>query len=211
MEPTAHQGILTVGHSNHPVESLIALLKMHAVQAVADVRSSPYSRYHAQFNRGEIEASLHNAGIAYEFFGDELGARPPGLGAYRNGHIDFRELAASPKFEDGLRRLILLGQSRRVAVMCAERDPLECHRMILVGRALSRKGVPVKHILPDGRLESNEDAERRLVNRLDIQGSLFEPAPTAAELIDRAYEAQGRRIAHSPETSEDASVPDSHG
>ena len=80
MEAIIPQGILTIGHSNHQIESLIALLKMHAVQVVADVRSSPYSRYHSQFNRGQIEGPLSNAGMTYEFFGDELGGAALGAG-----------------------------------------------------------------------------------------------------------------------------------
>jgi hypothetical protein len=141
----------------------------------------------------------------YAFLGDELGARPEGQDCYRNGRTDFHGLENSPKFQQGLRRLTEMAQFQRVALMCAERDPLECHRMILVSHALSRKGVPVKHILADGRLESNEDAERRLVQRLDIQGNLFEPVLTPAELIERAYEVQGRKIAYGPQPVEDVS------
>ena len=133
-------------------------------------------------------------------------ARPSGRDCYRNGRIDFHAIAVSSRFQEGLQRLILIGRSQHTAIMCAESDPLECHRMILVSRALSRKGVSIEHILPDGRLESNEDAERRLVSRLDIQGGLFEPTPTPEELIERAYEVQGQKIAYSLEATEDVPV-----
>jgi|WetSurMetagenome_2_1015567.scaffolds.fasta_scaffold221360_2 uncharacterized protein (DUF488 family) len=200
------QEILTVGHSNHSVEDFIALLKNHSVQVVADVRSSPYSQRHPQFNRGTVEAHLRDAAIDYTFLGDELGARPAGQDCYRDGRVSFHELECSARFQEGLRKLMQIAQFRRVALLCAERDPLECHRMILVSHALSRKGIPVSHILADGTVESNEAAERRLVSRLDIQGGLFEPPQTPAELIERAYEEQAQKIAYSPEPLHDISA-----
>jgi uncharacterized protein (DUF488 family) len=199
------QEILTVGHSNHSIEDFIILLKNQSVQVVADVRSAPYSRFHPQFNRGSVDAYLLNAGMDYVFMGDQLGARPADQVCYKDGRVDFRGLENSPNFQDGLCRLIQAAHLRRVSLMCAERDPIECHRMVLISRALSRKGVPVKHVLSNGRLESNEDAERRLVKQLDIQGSLFEPILTLPELIEKAYEVQGQKIAYGAEPVGDVS------
>src|SRR5439155_24000994 len=76
METAESHRLFTVGHSNLEAEGLLGLLRAAGVTAVADVRSSPYSRRLPQFNRAALEASLRAAGIAYVFLGAELGGRP---------------------------------------------------------------------------------------------------------------------------------------
>lgn len=187
--------VFTIGHSTHAIEGFIDLLKCYEIVVLADVRSSPYSRYCPHFNREVLRSALANVGVRYVFLGKELGARPENPSCYERGSVSFSRMARSPEFRDGIRQL--RGAARqRLAIMCAEKDPLDCHRAILVGRELVRLGVRVTHILEDGSAEEHASAEHRLVRKLKIEPTLFEPLTTATGLIERAYEEQAGKIAH---------------
>jgi uncharacterized protein (DUF488 family) len=191
---TDRQPVFTLGHSNHPIEDFLALLRPHQIQVVADVRSTPFSRFNPQYNRQRLEASLRAEGIDYLFLGEELGARSSDPNCYDGDRVSYAKLAATESFKRGLRRVIEESQTRRVALMCAEREPLDCHRTILVSRELSKENVPVMHIRADGTLEDHRHVMQRLVAALDLGGpDLFE---TADDPFEAAYEAQGRRIAY---------------
>ncbi|MEF2074803.1 DUF488 domain-containing protein [Consotaella aegiceratis] len=185
--------IATIGHSTHPIEHFVGLLRMNGVTAVADVRSTPFSRRNPQFNREALQADLGRAGIAYVHLGRELGARSPDPEHYEGGRISYERLAESARFQEGIARVIDGAARHRIALMCAERDPIICHRTILVSRALVRRGVAVEHILADGRIEPHADAMDRLVRELNLDpDDLF---VTDDDLHERAYQAQGRRMA----------------
>lgn len=193
--------VYTIGHSNHPIERFVSLLQQHGIQVVADVRSKPASRFNPQFNRKALEAVLAANGIRYEFLGVELGARTEDPACYERGRVAYQRLAATEPFRRGLERVRSLADESRVAIMCAEYEPLDCHRTILVARELSKANVPIAHILRDGTLESGDKADARLVERLKLRSDeLFAPADANGEreLIDRAYEIQGARIAYTP-------------
>jgi uncharacterized protein (DUF488 family) len=151
--------ILTIGHSNHPIERFIALLKQHRVEMLADIRSRPASRFAPQFNRKALEASLAGAGIGYIYLGDRLGGRAR---SDTSGTVsmDLETRLRDPAFGEGLERLVAEASARPAAMMCAEKDPADCHRSFLVGRALTRAGHTVRHILADGSLR---EAERELL------------------------------------------------
>jgi uncharacterized protein (DUF488 family) len=186
--------ILTVGHSSHTWEQFLALLNAHAVNAIYDVRSAPYSQMHPQFNRETIAHGLAEVGIAYSFFGGELGGRSDDSDCYDGPRVRYDWLAKRAAFRDGLARVLEGVQKSRVAPMCAEKEPLECHRTILVSRHLVNADVDVQHILGDGTLESHGQTLNRLLRQLDLptQG-LFR---SHTEVIEDAYRAQERRIAH---------------
>ena len=153
--------IFTVGHSNHSFDDLAALLRGHEVTVVADVRSVPYSRRHPQFNRRAIERSLAAHDIRYVFLGAELGARTPDASCYEeDGRVSFVRLAKTGAFRRGIERVLETAASSRLALLCAEHDPTNCHRTMLVAPALS--GVAIAHILADGRLETHEQVLDRL-------------------------------------------------
>jgi uncharacterized protein (DUF488 family) len=189
--------IYTIGHSNHPIERMLALLQQHHIEALADVRSNPYSRFNPQFNRERLQASLAAAAIRYVFLGEELGARSKDPACYdENGRVSYTKLAGTSLFRRGLERLQTGTQQHRIAVMCAERDPLECHRTILVTRELEKIGIPVTHILHDGSLETNSSAMTRLAAELKLASTdLFR---TPDELIQDAYDLQGSRMGWAP-------------
>lgn len=192
--------LYTIGHSTHSTEQLLHLLSMHHINAVADVRSSPFSRYNPQFNRESLQKALRVAGIEYVFLGKELGARCEDPACYADGRLQFDRLAQTDAFQSGLTRLRRGMESYRVALLCAEKDPITCHRMILVCRNIRQAAPKIEHILEDGGVEDNPHAERRLMQFLGIQeNALF---ATPEELIERAYDIQGRRIAHEEKKDE---------
>lgn len=185
--------IYTVGHSNHPVEHLLALLQRYGVTALADVRSTPYSRFNPQFRRDALAASLASSSIEYIFLGETLGARSKDRSCYEeDGRVSYRKLAASELFRQGIERLLELASTHRVAIMCAEKDPLDCHRTILVARELVKRGVSVAHILATGEIESHPQAMARLRGKLKLQT----PDLFGGYLDEEAYEVRGRQIAY---------------
>jgi len=188
----AHR-LLTIGHSTHPVERFISLLRQHGVTAVADVRSAPYSRHVPQYSRDALRAQLTRQGIDYVFLGQELGARPADEACYEDGRVDFARLARTPAFRAGLARVVTGTHTQAIAMMCAERDPLDCHRAILVCRHLRGRVPEIAHILADGSLEPHGDAERRLVVLAGLEAPhLFS---SQEDLVERAYDRQAARVA----------------
>jgi uncharacterized protein (DUF488 family) len=185
--------LFTIGHSNHSIERLLELLARHAVSAVADVRSTPFSRYNPQFNRENVQKALKGAGIEYVFLGKELGARSEDPSCFLDGKLQFDLLAQSTLFRSGLARLCKGMENYLVSLLCAEKDPILCHRMILVCRNMRSDAPDILHILEDGSLESNRESERRLMRALGMPEShLF---ATSGDLIEKAYDLQGKRIA----------------
>jgi uncharacterized protein (DUF488 family) len=186
--------ILTVGHSTHQLEHFLALLTRHNVTAVADVRSVPASRFTPQFNRDAITRALRDVGIQYVFLGDELGARSTDPDCYVAGQVRYGRLAKTRSFLNGIQRLLDGRDNQRIAVMCAEQEPLDCHRTVLVARVLVDHQVPVHHIHSDGQLESHDDAMARLMAGFGLdQPDLFH---TRDELLNEALSRQEQRIAY---------------
>jgi uncharacterized protein (DUF488 family) len=160
----------TIGHSNHPIAVFLALLRRHGIAVVADVRSRPSSRFCPQFNRASLAASLAAAGLGYEFLGGDLGGRSADPAHLRDGRVDYGLVATGAPFRRGLDRVRQLSAGAAVALMCAERDPLDCHRTLLVGVRLRGPDLALVHILADGAAEPHEAAERRLLARHRLDG-----------------------------------------
>ena len=164
MSATQHP-VLTIGHSNHSLEAFLELLRTHAIDEVADVRSSPYSRYTPHFSHGVLSEALDRGGIGYAFLGGELGGRPSDRSCYdSDGRVRYDRVAATDLFDDGIRQIIHGADERRIVLMCAEKEPLDCHRTLLVARALVDREVDVAHIHADGSLEEHAAAMDRLVS-----------------------------------------------
>lgn len=186
--------IFTIGHSTHSLETFAGLLRQHDVTALADVRSSPFSRFNPQFNKDSLERGLKALAIQYVFLGRELGARPTDPSCYENGHVSFVRLSKTELFQSGLDRVMLGSKKYRIALMCAEKEPLECHRTILVARALVERGSTVEHIHADGRLESYESALGRLLDLVGLPSEdMFQ---TRDQLAALALMRQAERIAY---------------
>jgi len=167
--------LLTVGHSNHPIEHFVALVREHSVEALIDVRSSPYSRFAPQFNREALKATLERHGIRYGFLGRELGGRPEDEQYYdEEGHVLYGRVAASVVFQAGIERLERGLDGYRIAIMCSEEDPTNCHRRLLVARVLLDRGVDVVHLRGDGRQQ--RDGELGAMGQGDIFNGFEEKA-----------------------------------
>jgi uncharacterized protein (DUF488 family) len=186
--------IWTIGHSNHSALRLIDLLQGAGVECVADVRSVPFSRRNPQFGQRALIASLKDAGIEYWFLGDALGARPKDEDCYESGKVSYARIAATVAFRDAIAELMDRSQSKRIAIMCAEKEPLDCHRTILVGRALAQRGVELRHILADGRIEPHAALEERLLHLAKEHVDLLSSRDAA---LARAYDKRGRQMAFS--------------
>lgn len=184
--------IYSVGHSNHPLAHFLQLLRVHGVNLLADVRSTPYSRFNPQFRRDALTAALNENGIEYLFLGEELGARSKDPACYDDGRVSYRKLAATDLFRQGIDRLLAAANKHKVAIMCAEKDPLDCHRTILVARELARRGASVAHILASGGVESHDQVMQRLREKLKIEPhDLF-----GDDVNEQAYELRGQQIAY---------------
>jgi len=189
--------LFTIGHSVHTVARFVELLKKHSVNTLCDVRSSPYSRFTPQFNRESLkeEASRHR--ILYLYLGAELGPRSSDQACYENGKVQYHRLAEKEIFQQGLVRLRKGMANYRIALMCAEKDPIMCHRMLLICRNLRGNDILIRHILQDGSLEDNRDTEQRIMKSLKIDpADLFS---TEEAQIQRAYDIQAEKIAYTLE------------
>src|SRR6266511_266153 len=187
--------VYSIGHSTHSIEAFVALLKEMRIAAIADVRSTPYSRWRPYFHRDALRHSLAEHGIEYVFLGVELGGRgTEGSTHDEDGRIQYRSIAESEKFRGGLKRVRAGSERMSLALMCAESDPLECHRGILISRLLVAGGTWVTHIHADGQLETHRNAERRLVRLAGLhEPDLFR---TEDQILADAYSRQEARIAY---------------
>lgn len=186
--------IYTVGHSTHEIETFLELLAKHEISAVADVRSTPASRFNPQFNREALKAALGRVSIGYVYLGRELGARSDDPNCYVDGKVQYERLAKTPAYGAGIERLMTGRADHRIAIMCSEREPLDCHRTVLVTESLFALGVPVVHILGDGALEPHDETRSRL---REIHG-LAEPDlfHSTEQLVAQALSRQEERIAY---------------
>lgn len=145
--------IFTIGHSNVAAERIIELLKQYGIEVLIDVRSVPYSRHNPQFNRENFQHALQTASIQYTYAGQALGGRPDDPTCYEDGQIQYKRIMDKPWYQEGIGHLIRVANGQRVALMCSEEDPLQCHRHNLIAQTLLEQGVTVWHIRGDGRLE----------------------------------------------------------
>jgi uncharacterized protein (DUF488 family) len=193
MTSSAKKAIYTIGHSLHDASTFLAYLKANAVDAVVDVRSSPYSRRAPQFSRSEMKRWLAEANIRYYFSGRELGGRPDDPALYEGNRASYIKMRETDTFVSGLGKLIRAAEYLRIALVCAEADPITCHRFLLVGRALHERGLDVLHLLSNGDVESHQHGEHRLVRSLGLtQSELF---AAGTEIVSEAYALQQAKVA----------------
>jgi uncharacterized protein (DUF488 family) len=141
----------SIGHSTHPLEEFVHILRAHGVDRVVDVRTVPKSRHNPWFAEDQLRRTLPASGIDYRRIEALGGLRHPGKdspnGAWRNpsfrGYADHMQ---TPGFAAGMEELLALGEEATVAIMCAEAVPWRCHRS-LIGDALIVRGVAVEDIL----------------------------------------------------------------
>jgi uncharacterized protein (DUF488 family) len=188
--------LLTIGHSNIPAPRFTAMLRAAGADAIADVRSMPVSRFCPWFSAKNLAPLLASESMIYLFFGEELGGRPRDSSLYCDGVADYDAMARQPSFQAGLERLLHDAGRHRLCLMCSEREPLDCHRCLLVARALAARGARIGHILYDGAIEPHAATEQRLLRLADADNDLFasgQHARLAAAYRRRSY-AVGYRV-----------------
>ena len=174
----------TIGHSIHPLSKFLKFLSFHNINCIIDVRSIPSIKYAAQYNREYLDSELKQKGIRYLFMGDVLGA------AYDAGKIEM--------FQSGIQRIIEeIKNGAVIAIMCTDKEPLNCHRFTLVSRALTSHGTIVNHILKDGTLCSNDDLEKRLLEKYQhdyAHGASSQQLTARQEALEKAYSEQSKQL-----------------
>src|SRR5437764_4604041 len=195
MAPAPAFDLFTIGHSDHPIEQFLALMQGAGVTAIADVRSVPSSRRYPWFSRTQLADRLAREGLAYVPLGDALGGRPRDPALLRDGVADYEAMAGTPEFRAGLDRVSEGARSFRICLMCAEREPLDCHRCLLIAPALAARGLAIGHILADGTIEPHAATEERLIALAGEGDDLFRDraAGLAAAYRRRAGRAAYRR------------------
>ena len=188
----------SIGHSNVPAERFVALLGGAGISAVADVRTVPFSRFCPWFSAKNLTPLLAREGVDYLSYGDALGGRPRDASLYCDGVADYEAMARQPDFAAGIERL-LAGAARRrdkgcICLMCAEREPLECHRCLLVARTLAERGLTIGHIRHDGTIEPHTTTEQRLLQLDRKDGDLFVTGQD--ERLAAAYRSYARAVAY---------------
>ena len=186
--------LFSIGHSNIPAERFVAMLRKAGVNAIADVRSTPRSRRFPWFSGENLALRLQGDGIAYVPFADSLGGRPRDPTLYRDGVADYEKMAQQPEFCGGLDRLLKLATQHRICLMCAEREPLDCHRCLLVARAVAERGLAVGHILHDATIEPHTATEQRLLACSGPDADLF--VTGQRERLAAAYRRRCRAVAY---------------
>lgn len=186
--------LLSIGHSNIPAERFVALLKAAGAGTVADVRSVPLSRHFPWFSKNNLAALLSAERISYLAMGDTLGGRPRDERLYRAGVADYEAMASQPEFRAGLVEVRNAAARSRVCLMCAEREPLDCHRFLLVARKLAECGLGIGHVLHDGSIEPHAATEERLVALTSEGSHLF--ATGQPERLAAAYRRRARAVAY---------------
>jgi uncharacterized protein (DUF488 family) len=196
--PSELRPVFTIGHSNHAMRVFLDLLHDHSIELLIDVRSLPQSARHPQFSQPGFENALNAAGIRYLFLGEELGGRPDDPDAYRSdGLVDYRARRKSYAFRAGVERLIKELEARSAALMCAEQNPLECHRFLMICPELVAQGIQPLHIRRGSPLETQEAAETRLLASNGYgsvaQNTLF--PEMRSEALEKAYVLQAGKCA----------------
>jgi uncharacterized protein (DUF488 family) len=186
--------LFSIGHSNIAAERFLALLRDVGADTIADVRSTPFSRRFPWFSAKTLTATLTQHGMTYLAYGDALGGRPRDAALYCDGVADYEAMARSPEFQMGLDRLIADAARSRVCLMCAEREPLDCHRCLSVARSLAERGLTIGHILHDGTVEPHAATEQRLLALTGASDDLFVTGQD--ERLAAAYRRRARAVAY---------------
>ncbi len=175
--------VRTIGHSNHPIERFVDLLRAGGVEVLVDVRSTPWSRRFPQFGKERLAKSLTEAGIDYLHEGAALGGKP-GAGS------SYDDLARRPDFAQALDRVTARAGRQVLCLMCAEKEPLDCHRTVLVSRRLAERGVAIDHLLADGAIRPHAEIEEALLGKASSP-DLFDDRATR---LARAYAERERAM-----------------
>ena len=201
--------LFTIGHSTHSFDYFVNLLISRDINYLIDVRSTPYSRYVTAFNREVLKESLLHKNITYAYMGVSFGARQTNDSFFTDGYVDFEKVILSTGFVKSMDNVLDgLEQGNNIVFMCTEKDPIDCHRAIMVARGFSLQGVDVFHILANGELQTQKDLDRRLLDRFfpeKNQMSIFDLIEPQEErsYLDQAYKLRNKEIGYRIKNNEE--------
>jgi uncharacterized protein (DUF488 family) len=188
------KAIFTIGHSNLEISDFINLLLANKIELVVDVRSAPYSKLYPHFNRNPLEVSLTKNSIKYIFLGDSVGGRSNNIEDYSKGRVVYKKIAEKKEYISSINTIIQNSSKYKIVLMCSEKEPLECHRTLLISRSIEAHMVKILHIHRDGQIESQSEGIQRLLKiwKLDSPNLFGEDA----ERIDEAFTKQESKYAY---------------
>lgn len=192
--------IYTIGHSNIGINDFIRFLKTFSITCIADVRSAPYSKYVPQFNKENIKQKLDFNGIAYSFLGKEFGARQNRPELFDNqNRLIYTKYQQTDQFRSGIERLNEgIQKGYKIALMCSEADPFNCHRFVMISSYLVQNGFKVRHILNEDTVIDNSELENKLLEKYDKKlpkPNLFDNNITKEKQLAEAYRLANEKIA----------------
>lgn len=197
--------IYTIGYTAFKIEQFISVLKKYNIKCVVDVRSLAYSQYYADYNKEVLNKVLKSNGILYRNYSDEFGARQIEQCYFSpKGYLDFNKYVKSEKFDSAYKKIVAgieLGYS--FVLMCAETDPIDCHRSIMLGREFYKRGFEVRNILKSGEILLQDKLEEKLLDKYfnsRDQFSLFDDIKDEKQLIENAYNIRNEEIGYNTES-----------
>lgn len=199
--------IYTIGYSGFSIKDFIDTLKKHSINCIIDVRSSPYSKFYHEYDKEVLEKTLKDNNILYRNYDKEFGARQKDKKYYTDNVLDFDKFTSSNQFLDGVNKINNgVDKGYTFALMCAEKDPIDCHRSIMLGKGFCQNKYKVVHIISKQTVELQEELERRLVdvyfpNRFQL--NLFEFEMSEKEMVKQAYRKRNRDIGYCDKTEEE--------
>lgn len=192
--------IYTIGHSQHDLEHFLKMLRTNEIDYVLDVRSTPYSKFAQNYDRENIQNFLVRNNINYKYMGKYFGARQENMDLYtQDGYLDFEKVAVSGHFQSAVENVMKGMETNRIALMCLEKKPIDCHRAILVAKAFYSKGCTVNHILEDCSIQTHPELNEELLDMYfpdRNQISLFDIRTDEERLVE-AYKLRNKAIGYS--------------
>ena len=189
--------IFTIGYSAFELEEFIKVLHKYKIDGVIDVRSNPVSAYFTDYDKNNLATSLEREEIFYDNYKEEFGARQNDKKFFTDGCLDFQKFMNSEQFQVGTSKVEnLINEGHKLALMCAEKYPQNCHRCIMVARYFSDNDYLVKNILADGEYQTQADVEKILVNKYFKDAEQFSLFNDESKMINISYELQNKKIGY---------------
>ena len=197
--------IYTIGYPEFPINEFLDVIKHYGIDCVIDVRSSPFSNYYSDYNKDALENALKQHNILYRNYANEFGARQTNPAFYSGDIVDFDKFINSAQFLEGVSKVKKgIERGYTFVLMCAEKDPIKCHRSIMLGKGFSNNGFDVRHIISRTELESQKELEERLLemhHQDRFQLTLFGGEQSDSELLTDAYKKQNLAIGYNRNTN----------
>ena len=196
--------IYTIGYSGFSMNDFLNTISSHKISLIVDVRSQPYSRFFPDYNIESLKIFLAQKGIFYRNYDKAFGARQENHSFYsKDGYLDFEQFTKSEQYIYGFEKLVKsMKQDYMFALMCAEKDPINCHRSIMIARTFSNVGYNVIHLMPDDIVMTQQDIEERLLDRYFTnreQATIFDKNISKNEYIQAAYKKRNAEIGYTIE------------